>query len=545
MRREALLARLSARRHDLLVIGGGIVGAGIARDAAMRGLKVALVEQQDFAGGTSSKTSKLIHGGLRYLEHGALGLVFEALRERKTLRAIAPSLVRPLSLLLPVYAQDPRPAWMVDVGLSLYDLLAAGRNLRLHRMLSPQRASALEPALRIDGLRGAGLFSDCLMDDARLCLVNILQALGLGAVCCNYVQVRAFLKASGELYGAVVEDRFTGRTSEVHATQVVNATGPWADQVRRLSDPHARAAIAPTKGIHLVLPAIIKQPLFVQARDRRMLFLLPWHEGTLAGTTERVVQGGLDQLRAEPDEVGYLLEEINRVIPGARLGPEDVVTTFAGARPLLAYAGAPGRASREHRIEVDRWGLVSVMGGKYTTYRAMAAQTVQFLIRRNGWTADRGLTDQVALVEPVRASMLERWRDSARGVDPDLLARLVLRYGAGAYRILQLMGEDAALAKPVCAHHEELEAELVYAMQEEFACTMTDVLARRTHIAWSPCRGLEIAPRLATLFRRYGDKTVHAAADSIADYAQFLAQAVAFRPAAASERPVTGAARRG
>ena len=307
--RSELLAKLSTQPFDLLIVGGGIVGAGIARDASIRGLRVALIEQGDFASGASSKTSKLIHGGLRYLEQGRIGLVFESLRERHVLRTIIPAYVHPLSLLLPVYDGDARSAWTVNAGLWLYDLLAWGRNIRPHRMRSARRALALEPGLRVDGLRAAGQYADCQMDDARVCLANVLQAVGFGAVCANYVRLQRVLEADGRLCGGVGEDLLSGRAIEIRARVVVNAAGPWADRVRELSDDRASPRLAPTKGIHLIVPRLVNEALFVQARaDRRMLFLLPWGaQGSLVGTTETEVTGPLDALAAQADEVGYLL----------------------------------------------------------------------------------------------------------------------------------------------------------------------------------------------------------------------------------------------
>ena len=529
--RSALLARLAAQPFDLLIVGGGIVGAGIARDAAMRGLKVALIEQGDFASGTSSKTSKLIHGGLRYLEHGHVRLVFESLRERHALRTIAPTLVHPLSLLLPVYAGDERAAWKVNLGLWLYDLLAVGRGLRSHRMLSARRALALEPGLRIDGFKAAGLYTDCQMDDARVCLSNVLQAVSFGAVCCNYTRLRAFLTHDGALCGAAAEDVFTGRTVEVRARAVVNATGPWADRIRQLSDPSARARLAPTKGVHLVIPRVAHQALFVQARaDRRLVFILPWGEYSLVGTTETALDGSLDALCANADEVGYLLDEVNRVLPGGHVREDDVIATFAGARPLLSFSGFAAQASREHQIEVDRCGLVSVMGGKYTTYRVMAQDVVDALVRRYRWRADRCLTDQVSLLETPQPIALDHWRHAIRAVDPDLLARLLSRYGAGTFRILQLIDRDPSLAHPVCPHHECVEAELLHAIQQEVACTITDVLARRTRIAFSSCQGLDLLSTMTGLFQGYAGVSREAIEQQVEGYQQFLAQGLAFRP---------------
>jgi len=359
--RAARLAQLGAREFDLFVIGGGIVGAGIARDAAMRGLRVALIEQGDFASGTSSKTSKLIHGGLRYLEHGHVRLVGESLRERSILRTIAPALISPVEFTLPIYAGDARPAWKIHLGLWLYGLLASGRRLTPHQMLSARRALAHEPGLRVDGLRAAGLYADCQMDDARVCLANVLQAVSFGAVCCNYVRLRTFLSTGGRVCGGHAEDVLTGRTMDIHAKAVINAAGPWADHLRRLSRTNASAQLAPTKGIHVIIPRVARRALFVQARsDGRMLFILPWGETySLVGTTEAPLDGALDALSANDREVAYLLGEANRVLPGARVDARDIVGTYAGARPLLAFSGSSARASREHRLDVDGAGLIS------------------------------------------------------------------------------------------------------------------------------------------------------------------------------------------
>ncbi|MBI3323515.1 MAG: glycerol-3-phosphate dehydrogenase/oxidase, partial [Candidatus Omnitrophica bacterium] len=314
--RDELLVKLRTQTFDVLVIGGGIVGAGIARDAAMRGLRVALVEKGDFASGASSKTSKLIHGGLRYLEHGRLGLVFEGLRERRILRTIAPQLVWPLSLMIPVYRGDPRARWTIAAGLTLYDWLAWQDRLGGPRMLSARNAREAEPRLAVEGLRGAGSYADCQMDDARLCLANILQAVQFGACCGNYVKLLALEQVKGRLCGAAVEDLRTGHQFDVRAAVIVNAAGPWADAVRRMSDRTAAPRLAPTKGIHLVVPRLTAQPLFVQhRRDRRMIFVLPWGgDYSLIGTTESSHIADLDGLRATASEVEYLLEAVNRAL---------------------------------------------------------------------------------------------------------------------------------------------------------------------------------------------------------------------------------------
>ncbi len=541
-RRAARWSRLGAERFQLLIIGGGIVGAGIARDAAMRGVRVALIEQGDFAGGTSSKTSKLIHGGLRYLEHGQLGLVAESLRERHILRTIAPGLIHPLAILLPLYAGGSRRPAAVRVGLGIYDLLAGAHNVRPHRMLSARRAVALEPKLRIDGLRAAGLYVDCLMDDARVCLSNALQAESFGAVCVNYVRVRALPRADGRLAGAAIEDTLTGRSQDVQAEVVVNATGPWGDAIRRLSVPEARPRLAPSKGIHLIVPRLADQALFLEARDRRMIFLLPWHGYTLVGTTESPVDGPLEDLAATGDDVAYLLDAVNDALPGSRIREADIIATFAGARPLLAHSGPTTSASREHQIDVDRHGLVSVLGGKFTTYRAMARQAVDRIAREQGWRLERCLTGDVSLIESPQPIGVVHWRELVQDIDGDMLARLLMRYGTGALRILRMIEAEPGLGQRVCPHHEVLLAELAYGVLEESACTMTDLLARRTAIAWSSCQGLDLVSSATDMLRRYGGLSAQDAQTETEAYMQFLARGLSFRPLLESGGVWAGAA---
>ncbi len=540
-RRAGLLTQLRHQSFDLLVIGGGIVGAGIARDGAMRGLRVALIDQGDFAGGASSKTSKLIHGGLRYLEHGQWRLVFESVRERSILRTIAPQLVWPLTISIPVYRGDSRSRGRIALGLGLYDVLSLHRGLGPHRMRSAREIVRQDPGLNPAGLRGAGSYLDCQMDDARLCLTNIVQAVSFGAVCGNYVRLRSFLRHDDRLIGAVVEDLRSSQSFEVRARAVVNATGPWSDRVRRLSDPDAPTRLNPTKGIHVILPRLAHQALFFQARrDGRMIFLLPWGAYSLLGTTESGDVGELDALRASHDEVEYLLEEVSRVVPEARkrVRESGIIGTFAGARPLLAFAGSSTRASREHRLEIDRYGLVSIMGGKYTTYRLMAKQTLDAVVTRFRFKAERCLTDQVGLLEPVHPVILGRWQEVTARIDPALLARLLIRYGTGAFRILELIEFEPGLLQPVCPHHDLIQAELVYAIREELACTISDVLVRRTTIAYSACQGLDLLSTLTDLFHRYGHCTHTELAEQVDSYQQFLAASLACWPAASSVVPV-------
>ncbi|MBI2174629.1 MAG: glycerol-3-phosphate dehydrogenase/oxidase, partial [Candidatus Omnitrophica bacterium] len=511
--------------------GGGIVGAGIARDATLRGLRVALIEQGDFASGTSSKTSKLIHGGLRYLEQGRVSLVRQGLRERMILRTIAPSVVKPLPILIPVYRGNSRSLWKVRAGLWLYHLLAARNRMGVHRMYSARRALTLEPSLKEQGLQGVGCYSDCIMNDARLCLANVLQATLFGAACANYIRLRSFLKSEGKIRAAVAEDVFTGKIFEIRASAFVNAAGPWADSIRRLSDDSCSARLAPTKGIHLLVPRLSHEALFTEARfDQRMFFVLPWGETSLVGTTEKVTQSSLEALSADGNEVSYLLEKLNYLFPGRRLGPEDVVATFAGARPLLAFSGSSTQASREHRIEVDGQGLVSILGGKFTTFRLMAQQTVDFLVRQFRWQVDACITHEVSLMEEVAPPVwIHHWKEATQLLSQETLARLLLQYGAAVVELLKLIAEDKSLAQPICCHQETLGAEIAHGFRSELACTLTDVLARRTQIAWAPCHGLDAAATCVAIAQRWGQLSSEAAQRQLAQYHAFIEQGLAFR----------------
>lgn len=532
-RRSQQLHQLKTVYFDLLVVGGGIVGAGIARDAAMRGLKVALIEQGDFAGGTSSKTSKLIHGGLRYLEQGHFRLVAESLNERKIIQLIAPNCVQRQSLMLPVYAHRSRRAWQIHAGLTLYDLFAGNRNAAASRMLSAQEAMAREPELESSGLIGAGSYWDCRMDDSRLCLANILQAARFGAVCVNYVKLIAWLKHEGQIEGGLIQDCFGKETVEVRARCTVNATGPWSDKLRRLSNPASEKRLAPTKGIHLITPRLAQNALFVEARqDKRMFFILPWEKDySLIGTTESAVKEPLEALKALPDEVAQLIEEVNRVLPSSFLSEEDIVATYAGARPLLNFQGSSTQASREHRIEVDGAGLVSVLGGKYTTFRVMAKQAVDAVVRLKRFSAEACLTSQVTLVEPVHDVLIEQIPELARLVDPQTMEQLVARYGAGVVQVLHILGAEPSLADRVCLHHDTLAAEIVTMIRNEMACTISDVMLRRTHMAWSACQGRDALPLVEDLFERYGGLTPHQVDGQIKEYEKLLAESLAFRRA--------------
>src|SRR6478736_1551665 len=345
---------IGAGPWDLLVIGGGVVGAGIARDAAMRGLKVALVERGDLGAGTSSHSSRLIHGGLRYLEHGELKLVFEALHERATLLRIAPHLVHPLAFVFPVYRGDRVPFWKLLAGLWLYDLLAGTRNVRLHRSLGKRALLRAEPMLRERGLVGGARYWDCQADDARLTLATARSAREHGAVIATYAEVEGLERGDGRIIGARVVDRLTGTRATLHATVVVNATGHWSDALRMMEDPAAKPILRLTRGSHVLVPRArlghTDAITLTSAVDGRVMFVLPWGAWSYIGTTDTDFDGGADDVHTTAEDVTYLLRSANAAFPHAHLVPEDVVATWSAVRPLVQDPDATTTASvsREH-----------------------------------------------------------------------------------------------------------------------------------------------------------------------------------------------------
>lgn len=480
-------ARLARHPFDLLVIGGGIVGAGIARDAALRGLSVALVEQGDFVSGTSSKTTKLIHGGIRYLEQYDFSLVREACRERRTLLRLAPHLIKPLPFLIPIFRGGPRPAWKVWAGVTLYDWLAGRARLGPHGFYGARRLRQREPLLAEPSIVGGARYFDAQMDDVRLCLENLLAAEGQGAVVVNYAKVVQFRCQAGQVSGAEVEV-VGGGSRLVQARVVVNATGPWADRLRRLADPKAQPIVRGTKGIHLVYPKLPIERAFVLSahRDGRIFFLIPWREWTLIGTTDTDFDESPERARATAGDVAYLLEETNRLLPGLNLKRDRIVTTFAGVRPLVATGDGgrvPWHISRSHLIHEDASGLLTVAGGKYTTYRAIAEEVVDLVLKRLGKAPIPSRTAEVPLVPGAS------FENGAR--------HLVELYGARCHAVLDLIRREPSLAAPLCGSHPHLKAQVRYAVEQEAAVTLSDVMWRRLEVAWAPCQGLDCAQAAA------------------------------------------------
>ncbi|HJU90796.1 MAG TPA: glycerol-3-phosphate dehydrogenase [Gemmatimonadaceae bacterium] len=465
---------------DLLVIGGGITGAGVARDAALRGLSVALVEREDFASGTSSRSSRLVHGGIRYLEHGHLSLVFESSRERHTLLQIAPHLVRPMQFLWPTYDGARVKPWKLRAGFFLYDALALFRNVARHELLTANDVVAREPMIRQLGLSGGITYYDAAADDARLTLVNALDAASAGAIVLNHAAVRKI-----DPDAIKIEDMLTGRLMNARARVVVNATGAWSDHVRQLAGDGRPAGIRPTKGSHILVPRerirndgalTITSPV-----DGRVMFVLPSGEHTIISTTESPYDGLPENVRATTEDITYLLRSANAFFPAAHLTHADVISAWAGVRPLAASDEAnPGRASREHTLSWSTPWMLTVTGGKLTTYRAMADEIVQKVFKKLQRRVPKSLTESRALPGGDASS------GAPGGIIPDqeVGAHLVRAYGSQWRDVWGRTKERPSLANRIVPDLPYIRAELQHAVESEMAMTLADVLVRRLHIAF-------------------------------------------------------------
>jgi glycerol-3-phosphate dehydrogenase len=449
-----------------------------------------------------------VHGGLRYLEHGYLHLVFEASAERRRLLRLAPHLVRPLEFLWPVYAGARVPRWKLQAGLALYDALSLFRNVGTHRRLTVHQVETREPALRRDGLLGGARYFDAATDDARLTLANAIGAAEAGAVVVNHAIVCELAMRDGAVSGARVRDALGNAVLDVRARVIVNAAGPWSDELRRLDEGPAGdgAAVRGSKGVHIGIPRrrLDNQGALtlLSPNDQRVMFILPSDGQTVVGTTDTFTQATPDEVRASEADVQYLLTAANHFFPAARLARGDVVSAWAGIRPLIAGGAEgrdPGDASREHAIATSPHGVVSITGGKLTTYRLMAAQVVEAALARLGRDAPkRALTREVPLPGGDLAFIDDAIEAAARTTgDPELARHLVRSYGS---RWTAVADEIAALGggERITGSLPYTMGEARYAVRREMAFTLSDLLIRRTHIAFQTRdHGLESAERVA------------------------------------------------
>src|SRR5688572_15567766 len=506
--RADAVSALAAEPFDVLVVGGGITGAGVALDAATRGYSVALVEGRDFAIGTSSRSSKLVHGGLRYLQNFDLGLVREAVLERQINAALAPHLVRPLPLIVPAF-DGARPDRLTGLGLNMYDVMAVDRISPLgrrrdrnrdgiedwspsrHRVISGEEVAELLPALAGREPSGGYLFYDCQTDDARLVLTVLAEAERFGAVTVNGAQATGLLEEGGRAVGARVRDAESGAELEVRAANVVNATGVWADRLRpeELHDEAEVPVIRPSRGTHIIVDGAtlpLVAGAIAPAGGGRTIFVLPWLGQTLIGTTDNDYEGDLEHVQPSLDDVEYLLTAANEYF-ATDMGPGDVAGAYAGVRPLIS-TGDPKKSvdiSRKAELYETSSGMVTITGGKLTTWRRMAKMTVDRIVEREGHEAPCR-THEI----PLGLSASEEDLGTSALIGDETRALLAHRYGHAARDVLALAAEDERLAQPISPDLPDLMAEVVIAVRKEQALSVTDVLMRRTRLA------LLDAPRL-------------------------------------------------
>ena len=507
-RRAADLAALSRETWDVVIVGGGIVGSGALLDAASRGLRATLIEQEDIASGTSSRSSRLIHGGLRYLEQFRIGLVREALAERSRLLALAPHLVHLEPLLFPIYGTPYLSKAFYDAGLTLYDILGARRDGGWHRRLTKTETLDLAPTLRHEGLRGGLLYHDGVEDDARYTLAVTRTAVAAGTVAVTRVRASGIRSDPGSqaIQAVRATDLLGGDEFEIPTQAVVDATGVWA------ADPdHPLGSgslhILPSRGAHLVVPrARIPNKTGLTIRvPGKIVFLVPWGEHWLIGTTDAPFEGPAAHPTADGWEVDKLLDTVNATMD-VNLGREDVVGTYAGLRPLIATSsGSTVKASREHRVTVESNGVVRIGGGKYTTYRVMALDVIDAVLGRDAAKARPSQTVDWRLVGAAEPDALARISaelttiSAVQEIGPLAATQLVARHGTEAPAVVAL-GAELDLLQPLAPGRAFIEAEVAWAARQELALSLDDVLARRTRLAQElPDRGAAIAPRVAQI----------------------------------------------
>ena len=489
---------------DLIVIGGGITGAGVARDAALRGLSTLLLEKRDYSSGVSSKTTRLVHGGLRYLANFEVDLVAEALRERAILRKQAPYLITPMPILIPIYKGDPHGRATISVGIHLYELLSREKDIPHYFTAGTDRTLVMEPRLNQDGLKGSALFYDHqIILPERLVIENIISARDAGAKVLNYTAAEKIAE-TGDGVVVTARDTLSNAAMTCRAKVLVNASGPWVDDVRKAGGIDRKKIICPTKGIHLIMPKLSEQSLFIASRDGRMFFIIPLDKWSLIGTTDTKYDGDLDEVHADAADVDYLLNESRRVLPGLNLTKEKILYTYAGVRPLAFAGERESRISRKHRVVVEgRTGrIITIAGGKYTTYRNMAEDVVDAACRKLGKRVACE-TDRKPLAGSLPAGLDEYMKEEVPQlakrftVAPETVVHLVHFYGVRAEKVLQLAHDDPRLAEAVSPESRDIYAQVLYGIREEGAKTISDVVLRRMHLGITSSRGGQQAERIA------------------------------------------------
>lgn len=493
---------IAGGKFDLIVIGGGIIGTGIVRDASLRGIKTLLIEKEDFGYGTTSRSSRLIHGGLRYLRLLEFHLVQQDLHEREVLLKIAPHLVHPFPFIIPITSLYYQIA--LSIGVRIYDVMASGKSMPAHQHLSRREALETEPELEnLKGLRGAILYYDCQAPfTERLGIENVLCAAEHGATIINHARLTGFLRDGNDVCGIEVLDCLSGEAYKLKARLVVNAAGHWVDCVRDLLHGGPVSIVRRTKGVHLLTPKLSQKALVLFSPvDGRLFFVMPWLDYTLIGTTDTDYSGDLDAVCAEEKDVAYLLQGTRQVFP--KLRSEDILYTTAGLRSL-AYSGGekPSDITREHKVLDHKQrdgieGLVSVLGGKITAYRAVAKDVVDLVCRRLGvqakcTTAEVPLPGAPAVPQEKVARMAKE-----RGLPVETVKHLTDLYGSRFSQVLKLVQGDKRGGQPICCHCPDILAQVEHSVKEEGALTVSDFLLRRSAIGLGSCQGLDAVETVA------------------------------------------------
>jgi len=517
MTRQHMLEQLEAytKEWDICIIGGGATGLGTAIDAASRGFKTLLLEQCDFAKGTSSRSTKLVHGGVRYLQQGNIKLVTEALRERGLLRQNAPHLVKDQSFIVPNYKWWEGPFY--GIGLKIYDWMAGSLGLGPSRLLDKEETLALAPTLDGEGLRGGVLYHDGQFDDARLAINLAATAAEQGGVLLNYMPVTGLIKTAGKVQGVQAKDALTGKGYEIKARVVINATGVFSDTVLKMDEPGHESIIAPSQGIHLVFDKAFlpgsAAVLVPHTDDGRVLFAVPWHNKIIAGTTDTPIESGSTAALLEPraleEEIAFVLHTIGKYLTKDPVRA-DIKSVFAGLRPLVkGNAKTTAALSRDHHIEISNAGLVTITGGKWTTYRKMSEDVVDIAAKQ------AGLPEKACVTAGLR---IHGWK---QGVD---FTTDTYYYGADEAGIDALINNDPLLAKPIHPQLPYTAATIVWAVQQEMCMTVEDALSRRTRALLLDAKAaMEAAPAVAAIMAahmRYGNAWVQEQVQAFTSLAQ-------------------------
>lgn len=498
---------------DILVIGGGITGVAAVRDAARRGLRAGMIDQGDYACGTSSRSSKLVHGGLRYLETYDFGLVHEGCQERRVLLDRDPLHVEPLEFVYPVYKGDKAGYYQVKAGMLLYDALAVFRNIHLHTMLSASGVEERVPGVRTEGLKGGAVYYDARMDDARHTLATARAGAREGGLLATYCKATGIRRGKENV--VEVHDMLADRSFQITTRGVVLACGPWTDRVRSQLLHTKAQVLRPTKGVHLVVPhermPLDRSMLMRHPDDGRVVFNIPWgRSATIIGTTDTDYKGDPADAHATSEDVDYILRVVNHVVPGSPLTRDDVIATYTGLRPLMIEEGVDeGATSREHAVLEEGDGIFTIAGGKYTTHRRMAKDVVDRLVKHLDLDC-RPCSTATAGVEDL-GTPLVHWDDEAgvadlakrEGIDPAAVVRLSRHFGRSMQAILESFAEDPSLKEPVVEGHPILYGEVPYWVTHEQAVTLTDGLDRRSSLSLvATGQAYEECPRVAEIMGR-------------------------------------------